>query len=131
MFAKKLKELRIQHNFSQQEVSLMLGVSAGTVGMWEQGRRTPPVAMIEKIALLFGVHVAVFFESEDPEETQSSGCDDSDQPCSETDAIISSFYQLDCFGRIAVEQLIRSELIRCAMQKTIGGDAAVKAGLEG
>ena len=36
-----LKELRAQKGYTQSELGKMLGVSASTIGMYEQGRREP------------------------------------------------------------------------------------------
>lgn len=54
-FALKLKELRENAHLSQKALSLKLGVSQSTVGMWESGRREPSFDTAKKIADFFGV----------------------------------------------------------------------------
>lgn len=48
-FAVKLKKLRIEKEISQQDLARLIGVAASTVGMYEQGRRTPNYSIIIKI----------------------------------------------------------------------------------
>lgn len=41
MFAERLKALRKKHGYTQVSLAETLGVSKGTVAMWETGKRTP------------------------------------------------------------------------------------------
>lgn len=41
MFKEKLKQLRIEHNLTQADVAKAIGVSAATIGNYEQGTRQP------------------------------------------------------------------------------------------
>ncbi len=56
-FALRLKELRENINLSQNTLSQELGVSQGTVGMWETGERTPKLDVLNKIAKYFNVSI--------------------------------------------------------------------------
>ncbi len=119
MFGKKLKMLREQHGFTQKELSDMLGVTAGTVGMWEQGRRTPPVATLKKVVDLMSVDVMELIGAEaEPTEEE---VDQLGRWAIEDDyrELFEKIYRLDEYGQAAVDQLIRSEFIRCAEQKTL------------
>ena len=55
MFQDKLRTLRRQHMLSQRELGQALGVSASTIGMYEQGRRQPDHRMLMKICSYFHV----------------------------------------------------------------------------
>ena len=55
MFQEKLRYLRRQHAMSQRELGQTLGVSASTIGMYEQGRREPDNRMLMKICSYFHV----------------------------------------------------------------------------
>ena len=55
MFGARIALLRKSFGLSQQELANRLGVSASAVGMYEQGRREPPCALICELADLFGV----------------------------------------------------------------------------
>ena len=54
-FAKRLKELRKSLGLTQAELAKFLSSSASTIGMYEQGRRTPPYEGLEEIADFFNV----------------------------------------------------------------------------
>ncbi len=55
MFAKNLRQLRKERRLSQKELGDAVGVSASTIGMYEQNRRKPNTKMICKFAEFFGV----------------------------------------------------------------------------
>lgn len=54
---KSLAVLRKENNMSQRELASKLNVSAGAIGMYESGKRTPPLNRAIKIAELFKVSV--------------------------------------------------------------------------
>ena len=54
-FGEKLRILREQHGFSLRDLGEMLVVSKNHVWNIEQGRKTPNIAMLIKIADIFGV----------------------------------------------------------------------------
>lgn len=45
-----IKELRVKLNYTQAELGEMVDLSASTIGMYEQNRRTPDIETIESIA---------------------------------------------------------------------------------
>lgn len=53
----KLKTLRKQHNFSQQEFADMLHVSRQAVSRWETGRAEPDIEMLKKISQLYKITI--------------------------------------------------------------------------
>ncbi len=55
MFGKRLKELRNLKCLTQAELAGLLGISSSSVGMYEQGRREPDIALINKICEVFSV----------------------------------------------------------------------------
>ncbi|MBR4283063.1 MAG: helix-turn-helix transcriptional regulator [Clostridia bacterium] len=55
MFGKRLKELRQLKCLTQAELAGLLGISSSSVGMYEQGRREPDIALINKICEVFSV----------------------------------------------------------------------------
>lgn len=54
-FSERLAQLRKEHNMTQQELAEKLGVSRGTIGMYEIGQRDPDTETLAKIAEIFGV----------------------------------------------------------------------------
>ena len=56
MLGLRIAVLRRSFGWSQKELASRLGViSASTVGMYEQGRRDPPVDVLIRLAAVFGV----------------------------------------------------------------------------
>ena len=56
-FGERLKALRQQKGWSQEEFARLLRVSRNTVNRWEMGERSPALPMIERIAAALGVGV--------------------------------------------------------------------------
>lgn len=54
-FAVRFKMLRERTGMTQKEAAEVFSTADSTVGMWEQGRRTPPVEKMEEIADYFNV----------------------------------------------------------------------------
>lgn len=54
-FGEILSKLRKSRNMSQADLAKYLGVSASTIGMYEQGRRQPDFEIEEAIADFFNV----------------------------------------------------------------------------
>lgn len=57
MFSERLKELRTNNKLTQQELANTLRVSASTIGMYEQGRRSPDTETLNRLAEHFNVSV--------------------------------------------------------------------------
>ncbi|HFL2413383.1 TPA: helix-turn-helix domain-containing protein [Clostridioides difficile] len=55
MFAKRLKELRIDAGLKQSELAKELDISPSTIGMYEQGRRSADQETLLKISDFFNV----------------------------------------------------------------------------
>ena len=55
MLGLRIAVLRRSFGWSQKELAKQLGISASTVGMYEQGRRDPPVDLLIRLAAVFGV----------------------------------------------------------------------------
>lgn len=64
-FAGRMKQLRQEHNMSQEELAARLGISRSAVGMYEQGKREPDFEVLDKIADLFGVDLSYMLGSSD------------------------------------------------------------------
>lgn len=56
-FGAKLRTLRMQRGMTTRELGELLGVSHPFVTRMEQGKKTPNVAMVIKVAAIFGVSV--------------------------------------------------------------------------
>lgn len=59
MFAENIRYLRKKHHLSQTTLAHRLGrKSVASVSEWESGKYTPPLVIIEKVAVFFNVDVA-------------------------------------------------------------------------
>ena len=56
-FADRLKELRKENGWTQDELAEKLGISRSAVGMYEQGRREPDFEMLDLAADVLDVSV--------------------------------------------------------------------------
>lgn len=55
MLKESIKELRVRHSLSQNQLAGQLGISQQTVAKWESGQAAPKPAMIKRIAEFFDV----------------------------------------------------------------------------
>lgn len=75
MLGPRIAALRRNTGWSQAELAAKLGVSPSTVGMYEQGRREPPVESLVALAELFGVTTDYLLTGkvQSPEEATLAG----------------------------------------------------------
>ncbi|NSW92989.1 MAG: helix-turn-helix transcriptional regulator [Firmicutes bacterium] len=57
MFGKRLKELRIEKDYSQKDIANYLGISDRAVGYYESEERFPPQDILRKLADFYNVSV--------------------------------------------------------------------------
>lgn len=60
-----LKELRAQHDWSQQGLATILGVSRQTINSIENGRYDPSLTLAFQISRAFGLPIEKIFDDED------------------------------------------------------------------
>ena len=124
MFADRLKELRKERNVTQIQLAEALGVSKGTVAMWETGKREPNFDMINRLSDFFDRRIDyILGYSEDAssprmteEEMDFLARSDLEERFYE---IIMSYLALDEFGKTAVENIIKTEKLRCHEQQSL------------
>lgn len=61
LFSVRLKELRLQHGFSQEELAEKIGIKRNTYSDWEHGKCKPNYEKLEKIADFFSVSLDWLF----------------------------------------------------------------------
>ena len=61
LFSVRLKELRLQHGFSQEELAEKIGIKQNSYSDWEHGKSKPNYEKLEKIADFFGVSLDWLF----------------------------------------------------------------------
>lgn len=135
MFADRLRQQRKEHGYTQVSLAKTMGVSKGTVAMWETGKRTPDFSMLIKIADLFDKRLDYVLGRTDDDSSPKPSEKENEQLGkwgleSQFTDIIKMYLSLDEYGRAAVENLIRSECLRCHDQKTINATSEIRVNLQ-
>lgn len=74
-FHEKLKQLRIQNEYSQEQLAELLNVSRQAITKWESGKGMPDISNIKMIATLFDVTLdSLLDDVEEVETTDESFC---------------------------------------------------------
>ena len=68
-FAKRLKELRVQHGFTQQEMAELLNTTNQNYGRFETQNANPKLATLIKMAQIFGVSVDYLLGVDEPAQS--------------------------------------------------------------
>ncbi len=121
-YATRIKELRKANGYTQITLAEALGVSKGTVAMWETRKRAPGYEIVNQLSDMFDRRIDYILGYSDDEtspklseeEINQLGQWEIDDQMQEA---INMFMALDSYGRNAVEQLIRNEYQRCVEQR--------------
>ncbi len=118
MFSNRLKEIRKSKNMTQAQLADTLGVSKGTVAMWEIGKRKPNFETINALSNIFDKKIDyILGYSNDSSSAQVTEDEIENHGVWETDKksykMIMSYLCLDEFGKNAVESVIQAEVSRC------------------
>lgn len=124
MFAERLKALRKKHGYTQVSLAETLGVSKGTVAMWETGKRTPDFETLIGLSDLFDVRTDyILGKSTDDSSAKLSEGETEQMKRWELESVYADlmklYLSLDSFGQKDVENLIKSEAQRCKEQNTL------------
>lgn len=124
MFDERLKLLRKKCGYTQVSLAETLGVSKGTVAMWETGKRTPDFETLIRLSDLFDVRTDYILGKSNDSSSAKLADDDIEQlgrwelESVYTD-LMKLYLSLDSFGQKDVENLIKSEAQRCKEQNTL------------
>lgn len=124
MFDERLKSLRKKCGYTQVSLAETLGVSKGTVAMWETGKRTPNFETLIRLSDLFDVRTDYILGKSNDSSSAKLSDDDIERlgrwelESVYTDLMIL-YLSLDSFGQKDVENLIKSEAQRCKEQNTL------------
>lgn len=124
MFDERLKSLRKKCGYTQVSLAETLGVSKGTVAMWETGKRTPDFETLIRLSDLFDVRTDYILGKSNDSSSAKLSDDDIEQlgrwklESVYTD-LMKLYLSIDSFGQKDVENLIKSEAQRCKEQNTL------------
>ena len=124
MFADRLKEIRAEKGITQVQLAETMGVSKGTVAMWETGKREPNFETLNQLSDIFDKRIDYILgysnDASSPKMTEEDmeqlGVWEAEESFNET---VTDYLRLDEYGKAAVESLIRAEIIRCREQDTL------------
>ena len=125
MFAERLKQLRKEKGMTQIDLANAIGVSNGTVAMWETGRRKPSFELLEKLSDVFDRRLDyILGASDDPSPAPKPGEGEIQVMGNwivqeEYEGVMRKFTLLDEFGQKAVSAVLRAEFARCQEQSTL------------
>lgn len=118
MFAERIKELRKEKGITQVELAEAIGLSKGTVAMWEVGKREANFETLDKLADYFGKSVDYILGRSD--DGSKNACEEDmvnrmiDIQSTETVIRnIKEYLKLDNYGMKAVQAVISMEYSRC------------------
>ena len=117
MFDERLKSLRKKCGYTQVSLAETLGVSKGTVAMWETGKRTPDFETLIRLSDLFDVRTDYILGKSNDSSSAKLSDDDIEQLGRWE--LMKLYLSLDSFGQKDVENLIKSEAQRCKEQNTL------------
>lgn len=124
MFANRLKEIRKEKNMTQVQLAEALGVSKGTVAMWEIGKRQPNFETLNALSDIFDKKIDyILGYSNDSSSAQMTESEIEQLGIWETEEnfyeMIMAYLRLDDFGKHAVESVIKAEVSRCREQGSL------------
>ena len=123
MFGARLKELRKKNRYTQVTLAEKLGVSKGTVAMWEVGKRKPDFETLCTLSELFDVRTDYILGQTDDDSSITLSAKDIEQLGAWTTEeslkeLFETYLTIDDIGKSTVENLIRGEAARCQKQGT-------------
>lgn len=124
MIGERLKELRKKNGYTQVTLADNLGVSKGTVAMWETDKRMPDFDKLNELCDLFDVRLDYLTGRSDDASSPKLSEDDIAQlgrwtVADDYSETLRMYASLDSYGKAAVDALIRSERLRCLDQDTL------------
>ena len=130
MFPERLKQLRKEKGLTQVTLAETLGISKGTVAMWETGKRMPGFDMLARLSELFDKRVDyIISTSEDrrsaaltEEEVAQLGEWDIEE---DYEDMLRKYALLDDYGKRAVDLVLRTEFNRAQEQGTLNNSMSI------
>ncbi len=129
-FPERLKQLRKEKGLSQVMLAKELGVSGGTVAMWETGKRKPQFEMFDKLCSCFDRSMDYILGASDDdrsfslinEEVQQLG---DWQVEEQYEDMLRKYTLLDDYGKAAVDAVLRKEFNRAQEQGTLNHSMSI------
>ena len=135
MFANRLKEIRKEKNMTQVQLAEALGVSKGTVAMWEIGKRQPNFETLNALSDIFDKRIDyILGYSNDSSSVKMTESEIEQLGVWETEEnfyeMIMAYLRLDEFGKHAVDSVIKAEVSRCREHKSLSQEENIMLSLK-
>ena len=129
-FPERLKQLRKEKGLSQIMLAKELGVSGGTVAMWETGKRKPQFEMIDKLCTFFDRSMDYILGASDDERSFALINEEAQQLGDwqveeQYEDMLRKYTLLDDYGKDAVDAVLRKEFNRAQEQGTLNNSMSI------
>ena len=135
MFPERIKQLRKEKGMTQIDLAKVLGVSSGTIAMWETGKRKPSFDMFDRLTEVFEKRLDYILGTTDDATPLKAGEGETTVKGTwivqeEYEDIMRKFSLLDDFGQKTVASVLRSEFARCQEQGTLKSGKSVSVSVK-
>lgn len=129
-FPERLKQLRKEKGLTQITLAQALGVSSGTVAMWETGKRKPQFEMLDKLCTFFDRSMDYILGNSDDDRSFALRNEESEQLGDwdveeEYEDMLRKYTLLDDYGKAAVDSILRREFNRAQEQGTLNNSMSI------
>lgn len=135
MFPKRLRQLRKEKGLTQVTLAKTLGVSKGTVAMWETGKRMPGYDMLVRLSELFDKRVDYITGTS--EDHRSAALTEEDVAQfgewaveEDYEDMLRKYALLDKYGKSAVDSVLRTEFNRAQEQGTLNSSISISVSVK-
>ena len=126
-FPERLKQLRKEKGMTQTALAGELGVSCGTVAMWETGKRRPQFETLNRLCDMFDTELSYIMGSSEQRKIPEEDIEQLGLWAIEDDLedVIRKYSLLDEFGQKTVDGVLRTEFARCQEQGTLNSSLSI------
>lgn len=129
-FPERLKQLRKEKGLTQVEFAKEMGVSTGTVAMWETGRKRPQFETLDKLCEYFDRDMSYLLGTSDTFHTYRKTEEEIDQMAEwwveeEYEDVVRKYALLDEYGKAAVDAVLRAEFNWAQEQGTLNNSLII------
>lgn len=135
MFPKRLRQLRKEKGLTQVTLAKTLGVSKGTVAMWETGKRMPGYDMLVRLSELFDKRVDYIIGTSEGHRSAALTEEDVVQLGEwaveeDYEDMLRKYALLDKYGKSAVDSVLRTEFNRAQEQGTLNSSISISVSVK-
>lgn len=122
MFAERVKSLRKEKGITQVDLAEVVGLSKGTVAMWEVGKREATFSTLNKLADYFQVPIDYLIGRSDDRSAKTYTEDFIERILGHErkyEELLNDIRTLDDYGYVSIETNVANEKRRCFEQDSL------------